>query len=148
MVPDRTRRALSIGHVDFFLRRLLHDENRKILAKYSLKTARSRADSLPCLFQQNQWLFHIDLDELYRFHWLFFSVGPPFMEKTPNYCEKTAKNGEILNKTSPDSFLRLFQQNQAWFQIEIDELYPLQFSISSVEPPSMTKNAKYLQKNH
>jgi hypothetical protein len=197
MVPDRTRRDLSIGHITFFRRPLLHDENCKILSKYSHKTARSRADSFLRWFQQNQTWFQIDLDELYRLRWLFFSIDPSFMVKTPNYCEKHRKslnfeqnlsgfvpkvvitkpmvvpdrtrrdlsighvaffnrpslhdeNCKILSKYRPkttrsraDLFLRWFQQNQWWFQIELDEIYRLDTLLFFNRPPFMMKIAKY-----
>jgi hypothetical protein len=69
------------------------------------------------------------------------------MEKNPNYYPKTPPNREISSKSCADSFLSWYNQNQWWYQIDLDELYRLHSSFFSADPSFKEKNPKLLFKN-
>jgi hypothetical protein len=120
MVPDRSRRALSIAHFIFLRRPPFMEKNQNYCPKTLPNreiSSKSCADSFLSWYQQIQWWYPIDLDELYRLHSSFFFRTSPLHEEKP---QSTVKK---TSKTYADSFLSWYQQNQWWYQIDLDELY-------------------------
>ncbi len=100
-----------------------------------------RADSPTQRTRRDQVRTKIELDELYPMVYLFFPKDPPFMEKISKYRQK-------LSKTLADSPTKRTRRDQVRIQIELDELYRLDYLLSSLDPSFMEKNPKYLTVQH
>jgi hypothetical protein len=107
--------------------------------KKSKKQRKTLADSFLSQLQPFQDWFQIELDELYRFHTLFFPIPPALVFKNP-------KKGKKQRKTLADSFLSQLQPFQDWFQIELDELYRFHTLFSPYHLPCSSKTQKTVKK--
>ncbi len=81
---------------------------------------------LPVPRRDGHLWFRVELDELYRMDYLFFSEDHFLVEKDPKYYQKTCKNFESPLQIHSEKNMKL----EKWYKkIELDEYYRFQASL-------------------
>ena len=103
-------------------------------------------DSPRRTFQSSGWTFQVELDELYRNASFAFPQNFSKVPKNLKNPEKNSKNIVVFRKTCRDSPRNTFQCGEATSQIELDELYRMDTSLTHFDtsfhhwPPTQPKN--------